>query len=390
MRGGLLMNINKYKKDIITITVTVILGILIVFSSKLIFTNGFLLDKLSAGVEYYEAEIVNVLKENLQDDKYIEEIELGYQQVSVKILNGPYVENQYEITNNVSRLYNTVVKKGDRVIVAMYFMDDKLNDVAISSFKRSTSLSIMVILFLLVILLVGGFKGLKSIVALLFTMICVIFLMVPLMLRGVSPIISAIIIAIISTSITLVLVSGTNKKTLSAILGTLIGVLIAGILAYIFGETTNLSGINMSEVESIMYIAETTNLKIKGIFFAGILVSALGAVMDVAMSISSSIFEISSIDKTMSIKALFKSGMNIGKDIIGTMANTLILAFAGGAINILILLYSSSMTANRLLNLDILGTELIQGLSGTIGIILTVPATAIMAAYLCKASSKNK
>jgi len=83
VRGGLLMNINKYKKDIITITVTVILGILIVFSSKLIFTNGFLLDKLSAGVEYYEAEIVNVLKENLQDDKYIEEIELGYQQVSV-------------------------------------------------------------------------------------------------------------------------------------------------------------------------------------------------------------------------------------------------------------------------------------------------------------------
>ena len=383
------MNINKYKKDIITITVTVILGILIVFSSKLIFTNGFLLDKLSAGVEYYEAEIVNVIKENLQDDKYIEEIELGYQQVSVKILDGPYVENQYEITNNVSRLYNTVVKKGDKVIVAMYFMDNKLNDVAISSFKRSTSLSIMVILFLLVILLVGGFKGLKSIVALLFTMICIIFLMVPLMLRGVSPIISAIIIAIISTSITLVLVSGTNKKTLSAIIGTLIGVLIAGVLAYIFGETTNLSGINMSEAESIMYIAETTNLKINGILFAGILVSALGAVMDVAMSISSSIFEISSIDKAMSIKSLFKSGMNIGRDIIGTMSNTLILAFAGGSINVLILLYSSNMPANRLLNLDILGTELIQGFAGTIGIILTVPATAIIAAYLCKKKLKT-
>jgi len=383
------MNINKYKKDIITITVTVILGILIVFSSKLIFANGFLLDKLSAGVEYYEAEIVNVIKENLQDDKYIEEIELGYQQVSVKILDGPYVENQYEITNNVSRLYNTVVKKGDKVIVAMYFMDNKLNDVAISSFKRSTSLSIMVILFLLVILLVGGFKGLKSIVALLFTMICIIFLMVPLMLRGVSPIISAIIIAIISTSITLVLVSGTNKKTLSAIIGTLIGVLIAGVLAYIFGETTNLSGINMSEAESIMYIAETTNLKINGMLFAGILVSALGAVMDVAMSISSSIFEISSIDKAMSIKALFKSGMNIGRDIIGTMSNTLILAFAGGSINVLILLYSSNMPANRLLNLDILGTELIQGVAGTIGIILTVPATAIIAAYLCKKKLKT-
>lgn len=378
------MNINKYKNDIITIIVTIIFGILVVFSSELIFTNGFLLDKLSTGVEYYEAEIVNIIKENLQGDKYIDNLELGYQQVSVKILDGPYMENQYEITNNVSRLYNTIVKKGDKVIVAMYFMDNKLNDMAISSFKRSTSLSIMIILFLLVILLVGGFKGLKSIVSLLFTMVCVIFLMVPLMLRGVSPILSAIIIAIISTSITLILVSGTNKKTFSAIIGTLIGVLIAGILAYIFGETTNLSGINMSEAESIMYIAETTNLKIKGILFAGILVSALGAVMDVAMSISSSIFEISSIDKAMSIKALFKSGMNIGRDIIGTMSNTLILAFAGGSINVLILLYASNMPSNRLLNLDILGTELIQGLTGTIGIILTVPATAIIAAYLCK------
>ncbi len=382
------MNINKYKKDIIVLSVTVILGILIILSSKFIFTNGFLLDKLSAGVEYYEGEVVNVIKENLQDDKYIKDIELGYQQVSVKILDGPYVENEYEITNNVSRLYNTVVKKGDKVIVAMYFMDNQLNDVAISSFKRTTSLYVMVILFLLVILLVGGFKGLKSIISLLFTMVCVIFLMIPLMLRGVSPIISAIIIAIISTTITLGLVSGANKKSLSAIIGTLIGVLIAGILAYIFGESTNLSGVNLSEVESIMYIAETTNLKIKGIMFAGILISALGAVMDVAMSISSSIFEISSIDKSMSIKELFKSGMNIGRDIIGTMSNTLILAFAGGAINVLILLYSSNMTANRLLNLDILGTELIQGLAGTIGIILTVPATAIISAYLCKKKIK--
>jgi uncharacterized membrane protein len=384
VEGEALVNINKYKKDIIVLSVTVILGILIILSSKFIFTNGFLLDKPSAGVEYYEGEVVNVIKENLQDDKYIEDIELGYQQVSVKILDGPYVENEYEITNNVSRLYNTVVKKGDKVIVAMYFMDNQLNDVAISSFKRTTSLYVMIILFLLVILLVGGFKGLKSIISLLFTMVCVIFLMVPLMLRGVSPIISAIIIAIISTTITLGLVSGANKKSLSAIIGTLIGVLIAGILAYIFGESTNLSGVNLSEVESIMYIAETTNLKIKGIMFAGILISALGAVMDVAMSISSSIFEISSIDKSMSIKALFKSGMNIGRDIIGTMSNTLILAFAGGAINVLILLYSSNMTANRLLNLDILGTELIQGLAGTIGIVLTVPATAIISAYLCK------
>ena len=140
----------------------------------------------------------------------------------------------------------------------------------------------------------------------------------------------------------------------------------------------------MSEADSIMYIAEVTGLKIQGIMFAGMLISALGAVMDVAMSISSSIFEIHSINNEMSIAQLFKSGMNIGRDIIGTMSNTLILAFAGGSLNTLILIFASSMNANRLLNLDVLGTELIQGLAGSIGIILTVPITAVIASYLCK------
>ncbi|MEG1255423.1 YibE/F family protein [Clostridium sp.] len=378
------MNTKMYKHHIIPLLVTIILGVIIIISSNLIFDSGFLKDKQNKGVEYYEAEVKDILRENLQDDKYIDDVELGYQEVRLKILDGPYSEQEYEITNTVSRLYNMKVKEGSKVIIGMYFIDGVIKDVTISSFKRSSILWVMAMLFFLVILLVGGLKGLKSIVSLVFTMICVVFLMLPLMLRGVSPIISAIIIAIVSITATLTLVSGINRKSFSAILGTLTGVLIAGILAYIFGELTNLSGINMSDSESIMYIAETTGLKVKGIMFAGILVSALGAVMDVSMSISSSIFEISVLNKDISIKGLFKSGMNIGRDVIGTMSNTLILAFAGGSLNTLILIYSSSMTANQLFNLDVLGTELIQGLAGSIGIILTVPITAIISAYLCK------
>ena len=126
----------------------------------------------------------------------------------------------------------------------------------------------------------------KSILALIFTLVCVIFLMMPLMIKGVNPILSAILIAIISISITMTLVSGINKKTLAAITGTFIGVIVAGIIAYGFGNWAHLSGITMEDSESIMYIAETTGLKVSGILFAGILVASLGAVMDVAMSIS--------------------------------------------------------------------------------------------------------
>ncbi|MEN8434120.1 YibE/F family protein [Clostridium septicum] len=384
-----MINIKDYRQDIISILITVILSVVIIFASSSIFNNGFLNDKLNKGVEYYKAEVKEVLEEKLQVDKYIEDIELGYQNVTLKILDGPYKGNEYNITNNVSRLYNFKVEEGSKIIAGMYFMDGSLKDVTIIGYKRSNTLGILVLLFFIIILLVGGFKGLKSIISLLFTMICVVFLMLPLMLRGINPIISAIVIAIISITVTLLLVSGINKKSFSAILGTLFGVLIAGILAYVFGYMSYLSGINMEEAESIMYIAETTGLKINGIMFAGILVASLGAVMDVAMSISSSVFEINSINKEINIKGLFKSGMNIGRDIIGTMSNTLILAFAGGSLNTLILIYSSNMTANRLLNLDVLGTEIIQGLAGSIGIILTVPITAIISSYLSKKEKMN-
>ncbi|GAA0079106.1 YibE/F family protein [Clostridium sp. CTA-5] len=383
------MEIKKYKSDIGFIVVTILLGLIIIFSSKLIFNGGFVEDKLNRGVKYYKAEVVGIDKEKLQKDKYIDDIELGYQQIKLKVLDGPYKNKEFNVTNNISRLYNTKVKQDSKVIVAFYLKDGEINDISISSFKRSQVIITMGVLFLMTILFVGGFRGLKAIVSLIFTIVCVIYLMLPLMLRGISPIWASIIVVAISTAITLILVAGINKKSLSAIFGTLIGVIISGILAYAFGIWGNLSGINMSDAESIMYISENTGLKVKGIMFAGILISALGAVMDVAMSISSSIFEIHLLNENMSKSDLFKSGMNIGKDIIGTMANTLILAFAGGSLNILILIYCSNMSANRLLNLDIVGTELIQGLAGTTGIILTVPVTALIASYLSKRKNEG-
>ncbi len=378
------MDIKKYREDIIIILVTILLGGMIIFFSDKIFQRGFLSDKMNQGVQYYKGEVVEILNEKLQADNYIDDIELGYQQLRVRIIEGPYKNQDYEVTNNISRLYNTIVKKDSKVIVAMYYVDGELNDMSISSFKRNHILGIMVVLFLAVVLLVGGFKGLKAIISLVFTIICIIFLMLPMMLRGVNPIFAAILISILSTAVTLTVVSGINKKGLASVVGTVLGVMIAGVLAYVFGNLTNLSGINSEYAENILYISESTGLQIRGILFAGILISALGAVMDVAMSISSSVFEIYSINKELKVKDLFKSGMNIGRDIIGTMTNTLILAFAGGSLGTLILIYSSNMNPNFLWNLDVLGIEIIQGLAGTIGIVLTVPITAIISAYLCK------
>lgn len=373
------------KKNIIPIVGVIICSLILISLSKFIFKGGFLADKYNKGMEYYKGEVVEVLEENLQEDEFLENVQVGFQTVLVQLKDGPLKGQEYEIGNPVSRLYNIKVKEGTKVIVGCYESNGE-NVFTIFSYNRSNIIYILVAIFALIVIIIGGVKGVKSLVSLIFTLVCCVYLMLPLLLKGVSPIIAGILMAILSITVTLLLVSGMNKKTFTAILGTVSGVVIAGIIAYVFGKLSYLSGITMEDAESLMYIAEDTGLKITGLMFTGILVASLGAVMDVAMSISSSIFEINSINDKVTFKELFKSAMNIGKDIIGTMTNTLILAFAGGSLSLLILIYSSSMPYNKLINLDVLGTEVIQGLAGSIGIVLAVPITALIGCYLCKSN----
>ena len=373
------------KKNIVPIIGVIVCSLILVGLSKFIFKGGFLADKYNKGMEYYKGEVVEVLEENLQEDEFLENVQVGFQTVLVELKDGPLKGQEYEIGNPVSRLYNIKVKEGTKVIVGCYESNGE-NVFTIFSYNRSNVIYILIAIFALIVIIIGGVKGVKSLVSLIFTLVCCVYLMLPLLLKGVSPIIAGILMAILSITVTLLLVSGMNKKTFTAILGTVSGVVIAGIIAYVFGKLSYLSGITMEDAESLMYIAEDTGLKITGLMFTGILVASLGAVMDVAMSISSSIFEINSINDKVTFKELFKSAMNIGKDIIGTMTNTLILAFAGGSLSVLILIYSSSMPYNKMINLDVLGTEVIQGLAGSIGIVLAVPITALIGCYLCKSN----
>ena len=374
---------NNLKKNIIPIIGVIICSIILIIISNFIFNGGFLPDKYNKGMEYYKAEVTDIVEEDLQEDQYLEDVEVGFQTVVVEIKDGPLEGQEYEIGNPVSRLYNIKVNVGSKVIVGCYERNEE-NVITLFSYDRSNMIYTLIALFALIVIIIGGIKGVKSLVSLVFTLVCCVYLMLPLLLKGVSPISAGVLMAILSITVTLLLVSGINKKTLTAILGTVAGVVIAGVIAYVFGNLSNLSGITMDNAESLMYIAEDTGLKIKGLMFTGILVASLGAVMDVAMSISSAIFEMNSINNKVAFKDLFKSAMNIGKDIIGTMTNTLILAFAGGSLSVLILIYSSSMPYNKLINLDILGIEVIQGLAGSIGIVLAVPITALIGSYLCK------
>lgn len=374
----------EMKRNIFAIVSVLIISIAIIMVSKSIFPDGFIEDRYGKGAEFYNGVITEIIEEDLNKDPILDGVEIGYQKVVAKVTEGQYKDNTYEIKNNISRLYNYKVEEGTKVVLILYKQNNGNMIWDVYGYDRSSMIYVLAGIFIIVVIIIGGVKGIKSLVSLMFTLVTVIFLMLPLMFRGVEPMLAAVVSATLSIIVTLSLVSGINKKSVTAIIGTISGVVISGIIAYIFGELTHSSGMTMNDTESLIYIAEGTNLKVKGIMFAGILIASLGAVMDVAMSISSSLFEIYEVNKNIKQIDLFKSSMNIGKDIIGTMTNTLILAFAGGSITTLILIFAANMPYNKFINLEVLAIEIIQGLAGSIGIVLSVPITSAVGSYLCR------
>lgn len=302
------------------------------------------------------------------------------QVVKVRILEGDYEGKEYLVENNLGEndYYNIRVREGQDIIL----MIDKTSDtmqVHISSYVRDKYEMYIIGIFLILLIVIGRVKGVKSIVTLGVTILVILKFMIPLIINGRSPILVSVIASFIITIFTLFVVSGINEKTMSAIIGTLVGVLLSATIAYLVGTMASLTGLNSEESAMLLYLPGEVDLNLQGILFAGIVIGTLGAVMDVSMSISSSMHEIKSVKPDISITALIGSGMNVGRDIMGTMTNTLILAYTGASLPILMIFtaYNSSMI--DVLNLDVIATEIIRAITGSIGIVLTIPITAVIA-----------
>lgn len=373
----------RYLREWWPIAVVLVVCAVMVWVSGLIFEGGYLPNRLNRDVQYYSATVLDVVNEDLGPDNYTKEFTVGVQEIQVKLTDGPYKGEVHTFKNHISRLYNTIVQKNTDIIVGTYIHEGEILDLTVSSYQRHSVLGLLALIFCALVAWIGKLKGIKSLVSLFFTGVCVIYLMLPLLLSGMNPVLAAILIVFLSTFVTLWLVAGLNKKSITAMIGTLAGVLIAALVAYVFSELAHLSGGTMQDTEALLYVSETSHLQVKGLLLAGILVASLGAVMDVAMSIASAMFELSSVNEKLSSKELIRSGMNAGTDMIGTMTNTLILALAGGSLSTVILIYAATISPLQLINLDVLGTELIQGIAGSIGIVITVPVTVLVAAFFC-------
>lgn len=301
------------------------------------------------------------------------------QSVELKIISGAHKGEKVFVDNMLmgNPAYDIKLKKGDKVILhveqnmegANFFIADK---------QRVNTLYALMGIFFTLLLLVGGKKGLFSLISILLTLGLIFWGLTPMVLSGINPILATVIICITASAGTILLVGGMNKKSLAAILGTDLSLIIAGVLSILSIKFASLTG--FSSEESMFLFSAHPELNFVGILASAMIIGALGAVMDIGMSISSTINELLYSNSEMSRAQLFKSGMNVGKDIIGTMANTLILAYLGGALSLVLL--SSNIDLQKFFNLNQVATEISAAVVGSIAIVICVPITAAIAAWL--------
>lgn len=347
-----------------------------------------------SGVQYVRARVLEVIASRLTEEEDIPGAYVGSQKLKVEIISGKFSGEKLILTN--SRLhgdlvYDVIAEEGMELVLAVQEKNAKLHSVLIDNYSRDKVIYFLIFLFVLSLVGIGRIKGLMALISLVITGLLIAFFVLPLIFKGYSPILLVIIMAAIVIFLTMILIGGFTKKSAAAIIGTLIGIIIAGLISLISGKMAHLTGITGEASEQLIYIMYDFPINIKGIMFAGIIISSLGAVMDVAMSIASTISEIHCRAPELSKMELFRSGMNVGKDIMGTMANTLILAFTGGSLSMMLLIMAYRIPYFRAINLNAVSTEIIQGLSGSIGLILTVPITSMIAAlFIARKGSSSR
>lgn len=334
-------------------------------------------------------EKAKVLK--CEDLRSVGDYQYDYQLVTVSIETGDYKGEVVEIENVLPEniAYRIIAEEGKEVIIGIEG-EGESRQIYVSDYSRNSTTKVLVLVFLALLVIVGKQKGIKSVITISLTMFLIFKVLLPGILNGKDPLMLAIIIASLITVLTIIIVSGFNKKSYAAIMGTIIGVVVAAIIAMIVGNVITITGLMPDEAAMLTYIPQGISLNYNNLLFAGILLGALGAVMDVAMSIASSIQEIYLADKSQSRRKLFSSGMAIGHDIMGTMSNTLILAYTGSSIPLLLILMSYQTPLSEITNMDIVATEIVRSLAGSIGLIITIPVTAFLSVILLEIDNKKK
>ena len=329
------------------------------------------------GQTFEKAVVTAIVQDNMTETG----TRVGEQVVEVKLLSGEKKGETLQVTSSSGFLFGAPCTPGMKVVV----MQSVAGDTVIASVytqDREWVIYAFGLLYLAVLVLVGGKQGIKGGIGLVFTFFSILLWYLPMVYRGFSTFWSAVFICLITTQATMLLIGGFTKKTVVATAGTVGGVLTAGVAATLFSLASGITGYNVSDIETLMTLWNTLDIQVGGLLFSDLLISSLGAVMDVAMSIGSSMSEILAQNPGLTRKELLKAGIRVGRDMMGTDSNTLILAFAGSSVSMLLLNYAYDLPYRQIINSNNIGIAVMQGLAGSFGVVLSVPITVAAGAIL--------
>lgn len=321
----------------------------------------------------HEAKIVKIIEEkevvsNQKKQLYQKmEIEIGESGKKVIVENGNILSAnipKYLISDSVY-----LIKQVDPTGKETYYIRDYI---------RRMPLSILFGIFILLTVLVAGKKGMMSIISMAFSFLMIFYSIIPNILNGANPILTVVLASIFIVPVTFYLSHGFSKETTISIIATLGSVLITGILAVIFIESTKLTGYS-SEESGFLQIFSTKIINMKGILLSGIIIGALGVLDDITIAQTSVVKKLHEANKKLETKELYSKAMDVGKDHISSMVNTLILVYAGASLPLFLLFNLQPHTFLEIINYEIIAEEIIRSLVGSIGLICAVPITTYLA-----------
>ena len=340
--------------------------------------------------EYETGTVTMILSDSTERDTYSDNSWRGEQLLIVEITSGQYKGQSMQVSNYVGPLYSVPLKVGDSAVLIISTYKDGTHLGTVYEYNRFIPILIVIGLFVLATVIVGGKTGAKSLLGLLLTLATLFYILIPALMKGAPTLFTTFLVCAYITIVSLAILGGLSKKTVCAMLGTISGTGLAMIFGIISQTLLRINGMRIPDAEALLQLQQTgVPIHINGLLVAGVIISALGAVMDVAMSISSALTEVHAANPSLTCKNLIRSGMNIGRDMVGTMTNTLILALLGSSTVLIIYLYSLSLSSNQFLSSSYLAIEVVSSISSSIGVILAVPVTVLISSFALTYQKKN-
>lgn len=338
-------------------------------------------DNISS-LHYVRGRVVEVLRDDTKPDQLDPARSMGTQELRILLLEGANKGTEVTIANYLTRTQNVRLRQGETAIICEDLPDSADAYYTVYNYDRAPVLVLILAAFAAAVVAIGGWKGVRTLLGLGFTGAMIAWLILPGIYHGLPSLPLTVAALAVCTLVSLLLLNPPSPKTWAAMLSTLAGVALAGGVFQLFSTLLHLSGMNDTNGEGLVLVAGQTGLELHWLLLVAVLISSLGAVMDVALSLASSLHELREADGEMSGLQLFAAGMRIGRDMIGTMSNTLILAFAGEAVTTLLLLMAYGWHSSQLFASDYAAIQVAQGVASTLGVVLGVPITSGICAAL--------